>query len=188
MTEVHGASAPTADEVRKLLRQAAKGDKAVLPALQTLMDRSPSLWEKVGNLANTARQSLLETISGDNLLAQEAHARKCTALMEELAGPQPSPLERLLAERIALCWLHLYYAEALYAQNINELSLRQAEYYEQRLSKAQARYLAAIRTLAQIRRLGTLCAGPAEHRNAAGRGVSIDLTDGTARGTIVQWG
>jgi hypothetical protein len=74
--------------------------------------------------------------------------------MEELAGPQPSPLERLLAERITLCWLHLYYAEALYAQNIHALSLRQAEYYEQRLSKAQARYLAAIRTLAQVRRLG----------------------------------
>jgi hypothetical protein len=53
-----------------------------------------------------------------------------------------------------LCWLHLYSAEALYAQNTQHLSLRQAEFYQQRLSKAQARYLAAIRTLAQIRRLG----------------------------------
>jgi hypothetical protein len=37
---------------------------------------------------------------------------------------------------------------------MHDLSLRQAEYYEQRLSKAQAPYLAAIRTLAQVRRLG----------------------------------
>jgi hypothetical protein len=37
---------------------------------------------------------------------------------------------------------------------MHDLSLRQAEYYKQRLSKAQAHYLAAIRTLAQVRRLG----------------------------------
>ena len=154
MTEVHGASAPTEAEVKKLLRKAEKGDKAVLPALQIWMDRTPGYWETVGDLAQTARQSLIQTISGDNLLAQEAHARKCAALMEEIAGPQPCPLERLLVERIVLCWLHLYYAEALYAQNMQELSLRQAEFYQQRLSKAQARYLSAIRTLAQVRRLG----------------------------------
>ena len=76
------------------------------------------------------------------------------ALTKELAGPQPCPLERLLVERIVLCWLHLYSTEALYAQHRQELSLRQAECYEQRLGKAQARYLSAIRTLAQVRRLG----------------------------------
>jgi hypothetical protein len=102
MTEVHGASAPTTDDVRKLLRQAAKGDKAVLSTLQPLMDSSP-LWEEAGDLATTARECLIQTICGDDLLVQEAHTRKCLALMEELTGPQPSPLERLLAERIALC-------------------------------------------------------------------------------------
>ena len=44
---------------------------------------------------------------------------------------------------------------------MHDLSLRQAEYYEQRLRKAQARYLAAIRPLAQVRRLG----GPAVQVN-----------------------
>jgi hypothetical protein len=154
MTEVHGASAPTEAEVKKLLRKAEKGDTTVLPALRTWMDRTPGYWETVGDLAQTARQSLSQTISGDNLLVQEAHARKCAALTKELAGPQPSPLERLLVERIVLCWLHLYSAEALYAQHRQELSLRQAEFCQQRLSKAQARYLSAIRTLAQVRRLG----------------------------------
>jgi hypothetical protein len=37
---------------------------------------------------------------------------------------------------------------------MHNLSLRQAEFCQQRLSKAQARYLSAIRTLAQVRRLG----------------------------------
>jgi hypothetical protein len=35
MTEVHGASAPTETEVKKLLRKAEKGDQAVLPTLRT---------------------------------------------------------------------------------------------------------------------------------------------------------
>jgi hypothetical protein len=86
--------------------------------------------------------------------SNRAIARKCAALTTELAGPQPSPLERLLIERIAICWLQLSYAEVLYAKNIQDLGFQQAEHYEQRVSKAQARYLAAIRTLAQVRRLG----------------------------------
>jgi hypothetical protein len=155
MTEVHGASAPTPEEVKKLLRKAEKGDKTVLPILRTWMDQTPGYWEEMGDLAHTARASLIRSLSGDkNLVVQEAHARKCAALTAELAGPQPSPLERLLVERIVLCWLHLHYTETLYVQNTHNFSLRQAEYYEQRLSKAQARYLSAIRTLAQVRRLG----------------------------------
>jgi hypothetical protein len=167
MTEVYGASAPTEAEVKKLLRKAEKGDTTVLPALRTWMDRTPGYWETVGDLAQTARQSLIQTISGDNLLAQEAYDRKCAALTKELAGPQPSPLERLLVERIVLCWLHLYSTEALYAQHKQDLSLRQAEFHQQRLSKAQARYLSAIRTLAQVRRLGV----PAVQVNIGGQQV-----------------
>src|SRR5262245_8418401 len=118
MTEAHGGSAPTEAEVKKLLRKAEKGDKAVLPTLRTWMERAPSYWEEVGDMAKTARESLIRMLSGDNLVLQEAHARKCMALTAGLAGPQPSPLERLLVERIVICWLHLYYAETLYVQNI----------------------------------------------------------------------
>jgi len=69
-------------------------------------------------------------------------------------GPPPTPLERLLVERIVLCWLHLYYTETLYVANLEQLPLRQDAFYQQRISMAQARYLSAIRTLAQLRRLG----------------------------------
>jgi hypothetical protein len=86
--------------------------------------------------------------------SNRAIARKYAALTKELAGPQPSPLERLLVERIVICWLQLYYADTLYAQHMEDLSFQQAEFHQQRISKAQARYLAAIRTLAQVRRLG----------------------------------
>jgi hypothetical protein len=54
-----------------------------------------------------------------------------------------------------MCWLQLYYTECIYVQSLEaSLTIRQAEFHQQRISKAQARYLAAIRTLAQVRRLG----------------------------------
>jgi len=103
-------------------------------------------------MAKATQRALIDQAAGNNLVIRETLARKCAALTQELAGPTPSPLERLLVERIVLCWLHLHCAEAIY-WTLQDLSLRQAAFHQARISKAQARYLAAIRTLAQVRRL-----------------------------------
>jgi hypothetical protein len=155
MTEAPGANALPIDEAMQLMRKAEKGDRKVLPALRAWLDQHPECWDYVEDLAKTTRQSLVKRAGGEkNLLIQEVYERKLTAMAQELAGPTPSPLERLLVERIVLCWLHLYYAEAIYVQNMQDLTLRQAEFHQQRITKAHNRYLSAIRTLAQVRRLG----------------------------------
>jgi hypothetical protein len=155
MTEANGVSAPTPDEVKTLLRKTEKGDITVLPTLRTWMDKTPGHWETVGDLAKAAREALIEHASGaKNLVVREAITRKCATLTQELTGLTPSPIERLLVERIVMCWLQLYYAECIYVQSMQDLTIRQAEFHQQRISKAQARYLSAIRTLAQVRRLG----------------------------------
>jgi hypothetical protein len=100
------------------------------------------------------QKALLQLVAGEkNLVVQESITRKCAALTEEMAGPIPSPPERLLVERSVLCWLHLHCAEATYV-TITALSIRQAEFHQAQISKAHARYLSTIRTLAQVRRLG----------------------------------
>ena len=71
-------------------------------------------------------------------------------------------------ERIVLCWLQLHYAEGLYIQ-MKEMTLQPATFHQQRISKAQARYLAAIQTLAQVRRLGVL----AVQINVGGQQVNV---------------
>ena len=91
MTEAHGVSAPTRDEVKILLRKAEKGDTTVLPTLRTWMDKTPGHWETVGDLAKAAREALIETSSGENLVVREAITRKCATLTQELTGPQPFP-------------------------------------------------------------------------------------------------
>ena len=85
-------------------------------------------------------------------MLREATTRRLASMRAELAGATPSPLEKLLVDRVVLCWLQLSYADCVYAQNIAELSLAQAEYHQRRLTLCQGRYLSAIRTLALIRR------------------------------------
>jgi hypothetical protein len=170
MIEVSGANALPIDEVMPLLRQAEQGDRKVLPALRKWLDTHPAFWDDVEDLAQAARRSFVKRAGGDkNLLVQEVYDRKLTGLAQELAGPTPSPLERLLVERIVLCWLHLYYAEAMYVQHMQDLTLRQADFHQQRISKAHSRYLSAIRTLAQVRRLGV----PAMQVNIGAQQVNV---------------
>jgi hypothetical protein len=93
-------------------------------------------------------------MSGDDLLVREALPRRLAAMRRELAGPNPSPLEGLLAERVAATWLQLRLFEAHYAKNLGNLRIDQGEYHQRRLDRLHRRHLSAIRALAQVRKLG----------------------------------
>ena len=80
----------------------------------------------------------------------------------EIAGENPAPLERLLVERVVAGWLLVEVLEALLAAQFHRdapKSSRVPPSYTIQMSKilesATRRHLAAIRTLAQIRKLGT---------------------------------
>ena len=63
-------------------------------------------------MAANAREAFIRNASGEKaLFTQEMFRRQCQALTRDLAGPDPTPLETLLVDRIVLCWLHLHYAE-----------------------------------------------------------------------------
>jgi hypothetical protein len=69
--------------------------------------------------------------------------------------PNPSSLERLLADRVAIGWLSLTVAEATYHQALERgLSPSDDTFHQQRIERVQRRYLLAIKTLAQVRKLG----------------------------------
>jgi hypothetical protein len=57
-------------------------------------------------------------------------------------------------ERIAATWLQLHYFETLYAQNMDELTIAQSEFHQKRIDRAHQRHLSAVKTLAQIRKIG----------------------------------
>jgi hypothetical protein len=74
------------------------------------------------------------------------------SIPRELRGPSPSVLERLLVDRIVVCWLALHYAEIVYPQRMATLDRKWAEYYQDWIDRSQKRYLAALKALAQLRR------------------------------------
>jgi hypothetical protein len=140
------------DELLALTDRAQKGDKTALPALRELL-KEPAMVDPLGgDLAKQAQLTLINKFGGQNLLFKESLTRKLDLLREELAGPNSTPLERLLVERIVACWLHLHHLEMLHASK-QSMSLELASYYQRSISSAQKRYLAAIKTLALVRKL-----------------------------------
>jgi hypothetical protein len=137
----------------ELVDRAQKGDATALPDLRQWLQNPEVVDVLGGDLARQAEHSLLDRATGKDLSFREAVLRKLETMRAELAGPAPSPLERLLAERVVTCWLQVHDADIRLAQNETKLSLAQAEYHQSRCDRAHRRYLSAIKTLATVRKL-----------------------------------
>jgi hypothetical protein len=80
----------------------------------------------------------------------EAIVARLEQLRTELAGPAPSPVERLLAERAASCWLGVARAEHYLASaGVHD------EHAQRSLDRANKRYLSTLATLARVRKMVT---------------------------------
>jgi hypothetical protein len=104
-----------AEDLRQLVQRAERGHESVLPELRILLDREPGLWRYVSDMARIAEDSMIELVPGPNRLPQECLGRKFAELKAQLDGPSPSLLDRLLAERVAICWRAASYSDAAYA-------------------------------------------------------------------------
>ena len=141
------------NELKKILHRASEGDESVLPAVREMLKDAGTVERLGGNLARQAEQALIRGAVCANLFFQEALIRKLDLLRAELTGPAPTPLERLLAERVAACWLQLHLADSILAQQEGKLTLAQGEYHQRSRDRAHKRYLTSIKTLALIRKL-----------------------------------
>lgn len=112
--------------------------------------------------------TLVGKYAGKNLLVRESVTRKLDQMRAELGGANPSPLEKLLVERIVATWLHLTHLEVVYAGK-DSMSLELGGYYQKAISAASKRHLAAVKALAVIRRLAL----PALQINVARKQVNL---------------
>ena len=135
-----------------LSRRAQQGDESALAALQSLVKR-PDFWREAVDLTANAEAALITRMSAKNLVFRESVKAQLDHMKAELGGPAPSPLEKLLVDRIVILWLQVTYYETTYTQQLGELTIRQADYHQRRIDGTYRRYLAAIRSLAQVRRL-----------------------------------
>jgi hypothetical protein len=142
-------------ELRALLERAGAGDAAALPALRRAFDEAPELAALLGDLAAHAEQAILTLAAGDNLAAREAIARQAAALRDELTQAGASPLERLLIQRVVLCWLAVNAADIEAAHLLRTVpgAAPAVAASHTRLGQAQQRLLAAGKALAVVRKL-----------------------------------
>lgn len=149
----------TWDELNALSKRAEKGDRSCLPQLRKALKSgdypnwSRRIRDTLGNPADWLETSLAGLGGGKNDLAMiEASKIKMDQLRKELEGPDPTPMERLLAERAVFCWFAVNTYEALYTLQKDQ-TIRQAEYQVRRIDSAHKRFLSAVATLARVRKL-----------------------------------
>ena len=92
------------DSLKSLVEQAQAGDTSILPVIRHWLDQIPELWEHSHVLAHQVEKAWTNALSGSDLL-KEIVAREVEGIRSQLLGPQPTPLEKLLADHIAVCWL-----------------------------------------------------------------------------------
>jgi hypothetical protein len=109
-----------------------------------LLDTRPALWRDLDNLTARVEQAWMALLAGSDLVAQEILVRQLQTLKQELEGPSPTPLERLLVERIVVCWLQVQHADLVATRH----SQRAEPWVQQRQDRLQHRLLAAVKALA----------------------------------------
>jgi hypothetical protein len=149
----------TWDEFHGLVTRAGKGDKECLHRPREALNSadysnwSRGLRDTHGNPADWLKNSLALMAGGkDDLALSEAVEAKMDHLRKELEGTDPTPLERLLAERAVFCWFQVNVYEAIFSQP-QAITLRQGEYRLRKIDSAHRRSLAAVATLARVRKL-----------------------------------
>ena len=173
--------------LQEVLVRAQGGDLAVLPELRDALESRPVLWRHCGDLAAIAERAWIETASGPDLVVAESLKLRMAELRAELAGPSPTPLERLAVNRVAITWLQAWYADAA-AAGSGDVSPKLAAFALEPLDRAQKRHLAALAVLATIRRLLPDVGGASSgdgHRRRASQAVALgSMTDADRRGPI----
>ena len=142
-------------ETDALIKRANNGDQSCLPAIRALLadgDRGESYRDSYGSPAEWFCHNIIKKTAGENVVIQEAIDQKLDEIRSELEGPNPMPIVRLLAEPASLCWFIVNSYETAYA-NASGWNISQADLQHRKIDKAHARFLSAIRTLAQVRKL-----------------------------------
>ncbi len=145
----------TVARLRELVDEAEKGDEKAVPAIRKILDETPDLAWSSRNIGKMSERLLInEMTREEDLLAKEMIKHQLDSMRSEIVGEDPSALELLLAERIVATWLQVQLFESHYASGLGKHTLAQGNYYQKRLDRAHRNHLSAIRTLAQIRKMG----------------------------------
>lgn len=145
-------NASTGSDFGRLVQKANEGDEEANRALWQKLDAEGRANDFVRGITDNGYQT--RELREKSLVTRTAFQRKMKQMRQELGVETASPLEKLLIERIVLCWYHLYDVELSYTRQMREsISLEKATYYQKALDRAERRYQEAVKSLAVLRRL-----------------------------------
>ena len=143
-----------------LSEKAEAGDKAARRELrEAVRESAPEVISRASEFGKRGRWALIKTASANDVLMEEALGARVELMRTEVAGPDPSPLETLIAERVCSLWLLIELLELLVSAQLSDANkekrvpmsyLRDVWRWQESASR---RYLAALKTLAQVRKL-----------------------------------
>jgi hypothetical protein len=147
------------DEIRDVVGRAQQGDQSAVGRLREFMQADPDgmFLAVSADLARLTQDvAITGMIGSKNLATGEGIAAKLEAIRQDLAGPGATGVERLLAERVALCYLDVHDWDIRHnqANDTGTLSARDHEHYQRMRTNAHQRYMSALKTLAMVRKMG----------------------------------
>jgi len=134
-------------ELGRLVVEACQDQKKV-SAVRSFLAQHTSIFDHLSMLGPTLQKTVLTKMFGDNettILLAEGEYR---AMIARLASEGSTPVERLLIDRIGMCWLRVNYAELALT---NAETFKQQEANDKALGRAQRKFLSAIETLCKAR-------------------------------------
>ena len=104
-----------------------------------------------GDMARMAEYFVINRQTSEhNHATRQARYQKFTQLRGQLSGPHPSPLEKLVVERIVFTWFHVNTLEVILGKH-EDLTPERVDQIERRRKHTQRQHLAAIKSLAVLR-------------------------------------
>ena len=172
-------------ELQTLSERVEGGDKNARKELRkALRESAPEVISRASDIGRRGQWALIKTVSANDPLTEEALVARLDLMRAEVAGPEPSPPEVLLTERICSLWLLIEVLEMLVSAQLSaELPPEQRcpTSYLRHVFKwqesANRRFLSAMRELARVRKLQNNT--PAVQFNTQ---INLETTGGDQRG------
>lgn len=146
------------ERLERLNARANAGEPRALAELEAFLRDQPEVLAAAGDLARHAEKAWIDLVVGADSFTRVAVASQVERLKAELAGPDPTPLEKLLVDHVVVAHLAERQAELGAAQPGG--SIQQAAFRLKKAESAQRRFLTAAKSLATLRALAPRAARP----------------------------
>jgi hypothetical protein len=164
------------EEINKFLNAVDRAYAAKKPApedmdiIRQFLKDYPVLAKAVFPMAESTQDLIIKNLMGGQAVAETAVREQLLYIRDEMGYHDAPIMEKLLIEQIVTCWLRVQHCEGIIAFMMGkDKSATVLNFWENRLSMCQRRYLAACETLAKIRKMSV----PALQLNIGDKQINV---------------